>query len=194
MQTQTHALLALTLFAKPRARLRNWAAFAGAMVTDLFIYIGFAWHVGAQGQSAQIFFRDTYFAPPMQFWSALSNSLPIFMAIAAIAYFIKNKKTGTAVFIFALAALSQAAIDLPVHADDAHRHFWPLTDWRFISPVSYWDPAHYGRIVGPLDALLGTVCAVILWRRFDRVWARAILALLITAYALFALLSLSAAL
>ena len=194
MQTQTHALLALTLFAKPGRPWRNRAVFAGAMATDLFIYIGFAWHVGFGGQSAQIFFRDTYFAPNMQFWSALSNSLPIYAALAALVYFIKDKKFGAALLFFALAALTQSLIDLPVHAEDAHRHFWPLSDYRFISPVSYWDPAHFGRIVGPLDALLGTVCAVILWRRFPKVWARVILALLIALYAVFTGLSLSSAL
>ncbi len=44
-------------------------------------------------------------------------------------------------------------MDLPVHHDDGHRHFFPLSDWRFASPVSYWDPEHYGRIVGTAEAV-----------------------------------------
>jgi len=30
-------------------------------------------------------------------------------------------------------------LDFPFHAEDAHKHFWPLSDWRFHSPFSYWD-------------------------------------------------------
>ena len=43
--------------------------------------------------------------------------------------------------------------DLFLHHDDGHRHFYPLSQWRYSSPVSYWDPNHYGKIVAPLEAL-----------------------------------------
>lgn len=191
MQTQTHILLALALLSKRGAPVRNWAVIAGTMATDAFIYIGFIGYVGLQGQSAQVFFRDTYFDPLMQFWSALSNSLPLDAALATAGFAARKTKLGRLLFVFALAGLTQSLIDFPVHADDAHRHFWPLTDWRFISPVSYWDPAHYGRIVGPLDALLGTACALILWRRFARLRVRVILGFFIALYAVFAILNLT---
>ncbi len=184
MQTQTHALLALALFAKSEQTARNWAVFAGAMATDAFIYIGFLWYVGISGQSAQDFFSGTYFDSLMQFWSALSNSLPLYALLAGLGFALRQHRLGALLLFFALAAFTQSAIDLPVHADDAHRHFWPLTDWRFISPLSYWDPAHYGRIIGPLDALLGMICALFLWRRFPKRWVRILLGLLIAFYAL----------
>ena len=43
-------------------------------------------------------------------------------------------------------------MDIPVHHDDGPLVLFPL-DWktRIMSPVSYWDRAHYGAIVGPLD-------------------------------------------
>ncbi len=193
MQSQTHVLLALALFSKKDAPLRNWAAFTGALATDAFIYIGFAWYVGLEGQSATLFFRETYFDPLMQFWSALSNSLPLWAALMAAGVTLRKNKFGAALLIFALAAFTQSLIDLPVHADDAHRHFWPLSDYRFVSPVSYWDPAHYGRIAAPLDALLGVICALILWRRFARLRVRIVLGFLIGFYALFTGLSLMSA-
>ena len=37
--------------------------------------------------------------------------------------------------------------------DDAHRHFYPLSDYRFISLVSYWDPRHYGTVAMPAELL-----------------------------------------
>jgi len=33
-----------------------------------------------------------------------------------------------------------ALFDFPLHHDDGHRHFWPFSEFRFDSPVSYWDP------------------------------------------------------
>lgn len=182
MQTQTHIFLALALFAKAGKPLRNRAVLAGAMATDLFIYLGFLWFVTIKGQSAQIFFRDTYFDPLMQFWSALSNSLPLYAALAIAAYAARARKWGEAVWVFALAGLTQAALDLPVHAEDAHRHFWPLSDFRFISPVSYWDPNHFGRIIGPLDAALGLLCIFIVWQKFPKLWVRIVLGVFAALY------------
>lgn len=43
-----------------------------------------------------------------------------------------------------ISMLIHCLCDLPLHHDDGHRHFFPLSDFRFESPVSYWDPAHYG--------------------------------------------------
>lgn len=173
--TQTHALLALAIWAKPKETARNWSVLAGALATDIFIYIGFIWFVGIKGQTASVYFADTYFEGSMQFWSALSNSLPLFAVLAVIGLTFKTKKWGMLLLVFALAGFSQSAIDLPVHADDAHRHFWPLSNLRFFSPISYWDPDHYGRIVGPFDMALGLTCIAILWRRFNRPWVKVVL-------------------
>ena len=71
--------------------------------------------------------------------------------------------------------LLHSAFDLPLHHDDAHRHFFPLSDVRFASPLSYWDPAHYGNPMALLE--LGLVCgaSIWLWARFPSRPARAAL-------------------
>jgi hypothetical protein len=61
---------------------------------------------------------------------------------------------------FCLSLILHSLFDLPVHHDDAHRHFFPFSDYRFISPISYWDPKHYGNIVTLIEiilVLLGTI-------------------------------------
>jgi hypothetical protein len=68
---------------------------------------------------------------------------------------------------------------LPLHHDDGHRHLFPLLDWRFESPISYWDPAHYGKVFGPADAALAIVCCALLWRRTASRTGRAVLALVV---------------
>lgn len=58
----------------------------------------------------------------------------------------QNGKTqGGWIFWFAASCLLHTAIDIPLHNDDGPLVFFPL-DWetRFHSPLSYWDPRHYG--------------------------------------------------
>ncbi|WP_434385454.1 hypothetical protein [Melittangium boletus] len=66
---------------------------------------------------------------------------------------------------FFASALLHALEDLPVHNRDAHRHFLPLSHYRFISPLSYWDVAHHGKTVALVEALLVLVAAGFIWPR-----------------------------
>lgn len=65
----------------------------------------------------------------------------------AIGYWVwkQGKAWGASFFWFAAACLLHTAIDIPLHYDDGPLVFFPL-DWqtRFYSPISYWDPRHYG--------------------------------------------------
>lgn len=54
-------------------------------------------------------------------------------------------------------------IDLPVHHDDAHRHFFPFSEYRFFSPVSYWDPQHFGNYVLTVEIVLTLILGGYLW-------------------------------
>jgi hypothetical protein len=70
--------------------------------------------------------------------------------------------------------LLHSALDLPVHTDDAHRHFLPLSAWQFHSPVSYWDPRSYGRQVAALEIAAGLALAVRSFRLLTSRAARAV--------------------
>lgn len=52
-----------------------------------------------------------------------------------------------------ISMMIHAIIDFPVHAEDSHAEFRPFTSWTFNSPISYWDPKHYGNITGPIFSL-----------------------------------------
>jgi len=56
--------------------------------------------------------------------------------------------------VFFASMLMHSLFDFPLHHNDAHRHFWPLSDFRFASPVSYWDPAYYGQWMAPLELIV----------------------------------------
>ncbi len=58
-----------------------------------------------------------------------------------------------------------------------------MSDWRFRSPVSYWDPAHYGRLAAAAELLLGLALLLWLLRRARTRGAVALLAAAFLAYA-----------
>lgn len=82
----------------------------------------------------------------------------------------QTAQRGAALFWFALACALHTAIDIPLHYDDGPLVFFPF-DWqtRFHSPVSYWDPAHYGRPFTIFEhlLLLGMIIFLLVdwWRR-----------------------------
>jgi hypothetical protein len=76
------------------------------------------------------------------------------------------------------AALLHLGFDFLLHHDDGRAHFWPISNWIFQSPVSYWDGKHYGDIVGPLEVLASLGCCAVLWRRFTGQGMRVLIAML----------------
>lgn len=58
-------------------------------------------------------------------------------------------------FWFAAGCMVHTALDIPTHGDDGPLLLFPL-EWsiRFHSPVSYWDPRHFGRQFGVFELAL----------------------------------------
>jgi len=182
MNTQTHVLLAAALLAKPNAPARNTAIVAGSLVPDLAIYTLFVWSKFA-GIPEPVVWNQLYYAPPWSDAVTIGNAAPIYLGLLLVGLLASLYwRTALAVAFFAGAALIHIAADLPVHVDDAHAHLWPLSDWRFRSPVSYWNPDHFGGFVSIAEIGLGLVLSAILWRRFHAAWIRALLVLAVLAY------------
>jgi len=169
MMTPTHLISAGALFAKRDARAENAALFGGAFLPDLSIFVLFFWATFFAGIDGETLWTETYWSEPWQTLSALSNSIPIFGALALVAWW----RGWTVWFALALGALVHLALDLPFHADDAHRHFWPFTDWRFYSPFSYWDERYGAEVVRVIELAIVAVGLMVLWRRFQTHWVRA---------------------
>ncbi|MEL6373485.1 MAG: cobalamin biosynthesis protein CobQ [Pseudomonadota bacterium] len=179
MNTPTHMLMGAVCFGRSGRAATTVAAMAGGVIPDLpaIVMVLFARYV--QGVPMPTIFRDLYFSPS---WQAVIGPTHSFLtwgallAVAMVAGFVLLR-------IFALSGLLHCAIDFPLHHDDGHRQFWPLSDWRFQSPVSYWDPAHYGGIVAPLEMGLAVVLAVILFARHTSTPARIAFGAVLVLYA-----------
>ena len=119
-----------------------------------------------------------YFEPPMQNLIAYFNSVPIYAVLTAVGYAARVKLWGKLMMFFGIAALIHIATDLPVHSHDAYKHFWPISDWRFYSPISYYEADLHGRTVSLVETLLAFICMAVLWKRFPARWVKAVLVIL----------------
>jgi hypothetical protein len=189
MNTQTHILLAAALLTRSgrENRRNNAAVLVGAFAPDALIFVMFVWSK-LTGVPENEVWRVWYFTPPWLTAIDWMNSIPLFTAIALLGWLLVRHSQSYAsvammTMLFALAALTHIFGDLPLHVNDGHAHFVPFSQWRFVSPVSYWDPRHYGDIFSKLELALALALIVILWRRFDTRPVRAILALTTLAYA-----------
>ena len=184
MNTPTHALVAFAALSKRGERPRNLWALAGGLIPDLAIFLWAPWQRWGLGRDWGAIWQQHYFEPPMQTLIALFNSVPIYTGLLALGLWRRGKVWATMLWVFAAAALLHIALDAPVHGHDAYRHLWPLSDWRFFSPVSYWETDLHARWVSLAELAIVLGCAAVLWRRFPRVWVKIVLGLLVAFAAL----------
>lgn len=168
MNTPTHMLVGAAVFARPLAPATFVAALAGGLVPDLSMFVMVLWATRVAGLPEQEVFGRLYYSDVWQTVFAIDHGLLVWGLATAFAAW-----SGRAVArAFAGAGLLHAAVDFLTHRDDARRQLWPLTDWVFRSPVSYWDPRYYGNVVAVVELGLVAVLAAVLWRRMQRWWQR----------------------
>jgi hypothetical protein len=177
LNTPTHALIGLALLARRGEPVRNrWVLF-GSLLPDIPIFVWGFWHMFVRRTDPELLWGTLYFAPPMQLAIAPWNSIPAMAAGAAIGWAFRDRRWAAWLGLVCVAALIHIAFDVPVHSDDAYRHFWPLSDWRYESPLSYWNSLDNARWVTLVEGLIALACGAVLWRRFPKAWKRALTAL-----------------
>ena len=177
MMTPTHMLLSCGLLARNNSSGNNLAVAAGGLLPDAPMFALFTWDRFVLKLPEDTIWDQRYWTDTWQIPAAIGHSLPIFAAVFAIGLALRSDL----VKLFGLSALLHAVADFFVHNDDAHMQLWPLSRWKFLSPVSYWDPRHYGGIMHYVEFGLMILMLVLLWRRFDARWVRVVSGLAIVA-------------
>ena len=150
MNTPTHVVLNALVLGHGRWRPHWLAITGGALIPDLPMVVFYLYERIVLGTPERVIWSTRYFDPGWQTFIDVFNALPLIALGAFVAW---RARASTWLAFFASMAV-HCLIDLLVHREDAHAHFFPLSSWRFVSPVSYWDPSHYGAVVGLAELVL----------------------------------------
>ncbi|MGI8946946.1 MAG: hypothetical protein ACR2FV_03005 [Ornithinimicrobium sp.] len=169
----THALIAWGR--RPRrllgTRATRRAFIAGGLAPDLGLALmsagAFACYPLVRGQSLPTTFAlvydELFYTSPV--WIAAHNVLHAPLVIAAL--YLLGRRTrrrwSAGLRAFAGGCALHTLMDIVVHHDDGPLLLFPL-EWtvRFSSPLSYWDPAHHGDVIGPIDLAITVVGSAVL--------------------------------
>lgn len=192
VNTPTHVILSVATLTRPSDGDSSGPTFVvpavlGAFVPDAAMFVFYAVEKFLFGNSERDIWTTRYYLPPWQDFFDLFNSIPVVAVAMLIAW--RFRKTGWLVFFASM--LLHIVCDFPLHHDDGHRHFWPLSGWRFQSPVSYWDPNHFGIYAGMGELALFIGCCIAalrIHRRFSIRVAIMLLAILHLGFMVFALI------
>jgi hypothetical protein len=161
MNTPAHvAVNAFLLGRGPFARLA-WPVALGALLPDLPMFAFYAYQRGWLAVPERVIWSQAYFLPHWQAFFDAFNSLPLIALAAFFAW-----RAGRPAWLACLASMALHSVtDLALHHEDAHGHLWPFSDWRFRSPVSYWDPRRHGALFAALELVTSLGACIALWRR-----------------------------
>ncbi len=174
MMSQTHLIFGLAAFGQPNQTRLTLAALAGSFIPDASLYLLAGTHLFVLNTPPEVVFGELYYSENWQAIFRIDNSFIVWGIGLILAVMLKSKVA----IALCGAAFLHLLLDFPLHNDDARAHFWPITDWKFFSPVSYWDSNYYGHFVGPLEVAASLLVCVVLLRRFTGRWMRGFIGLL----------------
>lgn len=165
MNTPAHVVINLLCIGRSDQALILTPVIVGAILPDAPMFVFYFVEKVIRQTPESVIWRQSYYQPDWQNFIDFFNSLPLMFIGLSIAIWF-GSQAGKLLFG---SMMLHVAGDLPLHHDDAHRHFLPFSNWRFISPVSYWDSHHYGDIVSVLEIFAIIIGSAILFKTY-RSW------------------------
>ena len=169
MTTHSHAILNIALLSKRDKPFLHRYAFIGAVIPDLPLFIFFIVESVIRKTPQRELWGSVYFTEAWQNFFDIFNSIPLILILLGIGYYLLNSEKIT---VFAWSLLIHCAFDFLTHHDDGHHHFFPLSDFAFESPISYWDRDHYAGIVAPIERVVILTASIYLFPRLKTRLAR----------------------
>jgi len=178
VNTPGHAIVNLLVLGKRDSQSLFAPVAVGAVLPDFPMFVFYAYEKSWLKTPERVIWSEAYYDPVWQAFFDVFNSLPL-LALGVLVARLLARPHAAVLF---LSMMLHAVCDLALHREDAHRHFFPFSDWRFQSPVSYWDPRHYGSIVSTIEMVVVVVGAVVLFRQYPGRGPRIFLGLILACY------------
>jgi hypothetical protein len=174
--TTTHVVVNLGLARWSRTelllgdRVRRRLFVLGGLAPDVGLFVmtvlAAAYYPAVRGLSLEetftlVFDELFYEAPAFVVAHHLLHAPLVLAALLALGGWLRRTtraRPGGRLQAFALGCAVHTVVDIGVHHDDGPLLLFPF-EWsaRFISPVSYYDPDHYGAVVAPIDLAITVV-------------------------------------
>ncbi|MBW4656365.1 MAG: hypothetical protein KME20_25475 [Kaiparowitsia implicata GSE-PSE-MK54-09C] len=181
MNTPAHVVINLLGLGRQDTAVVLSPVVIGAILPDAPIFIFYFYEKVIRNMPEAWIWRVGYYQPHWQNFIDVFNSLPLIGLALAIAYWQRSQFG----ILLCLSMVLHIAGDLPVHHDDGHRHFFPFSNWRFESPVSYWDSNHYGNIFSVIEILAVVASCWVLFQGYQSWAGRAMIGLVGVTYTLY---------
>ena len=147
---------------------RHGCALLGAVLPDLPIFVLFGVETLILGHSQAEIWSERYFLPQWQNFIDPFNSIPLVFLGVGISYLLRSDRVRVVCWSMLLHCLA----DFFLHREDAHRHFFPLWDYKFKSPISYWEMDYHGGIVSAVEIVAMIGSSVYLFPRLQSYFAK----------------------
>ena len=175
MRTYFHAALTWTaarLASPSEASAAAWSA-SGATLPDLPAITGTVW-LGSRRRRLdrpvlreEVCARRSFSGPD----AALHSALPVGVLLLTILLTRGSRQRNLykPLLAFLMGWAGHVLADTLTHAQDARPILWPISGWRFRSPVSYWERSHHARAFSRVEH--GTLLLLAVWTISRRVLA-----------------------
>lgn len=167
MNSNVHILWGGALFGKKGNPRISWSAVAGAIAPDLVMYILIAMAL-ISGQTFTQIFSVSYFTPAWHIPINLTNSIWLYGPVLLWGFWKRQPAT----IAFSASAFLHLITDFFLHREDGHAYFYPLSDYIFISPLSYWEQAYFALEVSAVILVLSFVLFALVMVKHKNLWAR----------------------
>ena len=171
MNTPSHIVINLFILGREESTNNSLPIIIGSILPDIAIFWFYFWAKFIKNIPSSKIWSEVYFSSFWQNIFAIPNSIVLCLIGVGLAHYWQQPFWK----ILFISMIVHCLLDLPVHHDDAHRHFVPLSNYRFISPLSYWDKNHYGKWVALAELLLVLASSWYLYFNFQFWWARFLL-------------------
>ena len=162
MNTPTHIILNYALLQDKTNKKEKWAILIGSVLPDITIFFMFFWAL-MMGIDQSTLWREIYFQPEWQFVKNIFNSVPFALIILTFGFAIKKRW----IQLFSYSLLIHYVLDFFTHVNDGHAHFFPLTNFIYQSPISYWDQNFYGTLGSTIELSLLAVAVLYIVPRLE---------------------------
>ena len=168
MITPGHMVMELAILGRKGRPGNSIPILLGAILPDLSIIGYYIYQRFFEGTPELMIWSIVYYFPKWQNLFDIFHSIPIFLLLAYITLRIKWER----VSVFFAGALMHCVVDLPLNSEGAHRHLYPLNNWRLDSPIPYWDPRNFNMVGVMIE--IGIVFAAGYWLllKAEQLWVK----------------------